>query len=187
MNRYCHHHPWEKPHSLRNIAARLPLPATSDSDIGKHFHAFPKGTFWAHYCPPSIPKSILQHFAAHTPYWSWTTKAGPNAGKSFNVPTVPTACKKGSPRATQWIISLFHSFKAHLNPQALDPNGWVLPAHVRLYQNNMLIHLRGLLGNPLSQPTPASPPRPPPPQPNPTHFYASLSELEELWHETDKI
>ncbi|KIM58275.1 hypothetical protein SCLCIDRAFT_1098160 [Scleroderma citrinum Foug A] len=45
----------------------------------------------------------------------------------------------------------------------------------------------GLLGNLLSQPTPASPPRPPPPQPNPTHFYASLSELEELRHETDKI
>lgn len=96
------------------------------------------------------------------------TKAGPNAGKSFNMLTVLTACKKGSPRAMQWIVLLFHSFKAHLNSQALDPNG-------------------GLLGNLPSQPTPASPPRPPPPQPNLTHFYASLSELEELWHETDKI
>jgi len=34
-------------------------------------------------------------------------KAGPNAGKSFNVPTVPTSCPKDSPKAVHWIVLIF--------------------------------------------------------------------------------
>ena len=33
------------------------------SDIGKHYHAFSKGTFWIRYIPPAIPQSILHSLA----------------------------------------------------------------------------------------------------------------------------
>ena len=42
----------------------------------------------------------------------------------------------------QWIVSVFHAFKSQLALQALDDKGRVLPAYVKLYQNNMLVHLR---------------------------------------------
>jgi len=41
------------------------------------------------------------------------------------------------------MVSIFHAFKAQLAPQALDQEtGRVLPAYVKLYQNNMLMHIR---------------------------------------------
>jgi len=112
------------------------------SEIGKCYHAFPRGTFRSRFTPPAVPRSVLNHVDAHPFFWSWTTKAGPNAGKSFAVPTVPTSCPKDSPKAVLWIVSIFHAFKSQLTPQALDQaTGRVLPAYVKLYQNNMLMHL----------------------------------------------
>ena len=74
---------------------------------------------------------------------TWTTRPGPRAGKSFQVPSVPTACGRDSPKAIQWIVSIFHAFKAQLAPQAISQEtGWVLPNYVKLYQNNMLMHVR---------------------------------------------
>ena len=112
------------------------------SEVGKRYHAFPKGTFKARFSPPVVPKAVLHHLSTHPPTWSWTTKAGPKAGKSFHVPTVPTSCGKDSHRAIHWIVSIFHAFKSQLALQALDDKGRVLPAYIKLYQNNMLVHLR---------------------------------------------
>lgn len=120
-------------------------------DIGKHYHIFPKGTFCVCYSPPAVPSATLRSFIAHPFTWSWATKAGPNVGKTFSVPTISIACKKDASRAIQWIVSLFHSFKSHLNPEALDPEmGQVLPAFVKLYQSNMLLHFCSQLKNPFS-------------------------------------
>ena len=56
---------------------------------------------------------------------------------------IPTACGRDSLRAIQWIVTIFHAFKAQLVPQALSlETGRVLPSYVKLYQNNMLMHLR---------------------------------------------
>jgi len=143
------------------------------SEIGKCWHAFPKGSFKARFAPPAVPRSVLHHFNAHPFFWSWTTKAGPNAGKSFAVPTVPTSCPKDSPKAIQWIVSIFHAFKAQLAPQALDPEtGRVLPSYVKIYQSNMLMHLRAQRARPKASkpppsPTPRAPTRPIAPIPSP--------------------
>ena len=113
------------------------------SQVGKCYHAFPKGTFKACFAPPAIPCHVLQHLAKSPPTWTWTTRAGPRAGKSFQVPLVPTACGRDSPKAIQWIVTIFHAFKAQLAPQAISQEtGQVLPSYVKLYQNNMLMHLR---------------------------------------------
>ena len=84
------------------------------------------------------------------------TKAGPNAGKTFSVPTIPISCGKNSPKAIQWMVSSFHAFKSQLTAQALHPKtGWVLPTYVKLYQSNMLLHLRTQQANtrPIHPPT----------------------------------
>ena len=113
------------------------------SEVGKHYHAFPKGTFKARFSPPAVPRAVVRYISSHPLTWSWTTKAGPKAGKSFKVPTVPTSCGKDSHRAIQWIVSIFHAFKSQLAPLALDADtGRVLPAYVKLYQSNMLVHFR---------------------------------------------
>jgi len=127
------------------------------SEIGKCYHAFPKGSFRACFAPPAVPRSVLHHFDAHPFRWSWTMKAGPNAGKSFAVPTVPTSCPKDSPKAVHWIVSIFHAFKSQLAPQALDPEtGRVLPSYVKLYQNNMLMHLHAQRARPRAGNSPPS-------------------------------
>ncbi|KAF9232378.1 hypothetical protein BU15DRAFT_67517 [Melanogaster broomeanus] len=81
------------------------------SDIGRRFHTFPK---------------------AHPLYWQWTTKSGPNAGKTFKVPTVPTHCPKGFPKAISWLVNTFHSFKAHLAQSALH-DGRVPKSLLQIY------------------------------------------------------
>ncbi|KAI6015524.1 hypothetical protein PISMIDRAFT_115524, partial [Pisolithus microcarpus 441] len=112
------------------------------SEMGRRYHHFPKGTFKARFSPPALPKFVMSHFASHPPIWTWSVKAGPNKDKSFQVPTVPIACDKTAPRAVQWIVAVFHSFKAHLNPIAISADtGKVHPAWLRLYQNNLHIHL----------------------------------------------
>ena len=85
---------------------------------------------------------VHKHLSTHPLVWSWSVKASPNAGKSYRVPTVPTLCGRDSPQAVQWLVSAFHTFKAQLMPKAIDTRtGQVLPAYVKVYQNNMLLHL----------------------------------------------
>ncbi|KAI6108711.1 hypothetical protein EDD16DRAFT_1738435 [Pisolithus croceorrhizus] len=116
------------------------------SEVGRQYHQFPKGTFRARFSPPALPKAVASHFAKNPPIWTWSVKAGPNVGKSFQVPTIPISCDKTAPKAIKWIVAVFHSFKAHLNPVALDTDsGRVHPAWLRLYQNNLLIHLHNQL------------------------------------------
>jgi len=90
------------------------------SEVGKCFHAFPKGKFYLRYSPPSIPLAVLRHFHAHPFTWSWMICSGPNVGKTMLVPTIPIACPKGSAKAICWVVALFHSFKAHLQSRALN-------------------------------------------------------------------
>ena len=140
------------------------------SEVGKRYHAFPKGTFKARFAPPAIPRHVLQHLAKSPPTWTWTTRAGPRAGKSFQVPSIPTACSRDSPRAIQWIVSIFHAFKAQLVPQALgQETGRVLPGYVKLYQNNMLVHVRSQQAQlrAKSKPAPSQTMRPSPGYPTP--------------------
>ena len=158
------------------------------SEVGKRYHAFPKGTFKARFAPPVIPRLVLQYLARSPPTWKWTTRAGPRAGKSFNVPSVPTACSRDSPKAIQWIVSIFHAFKAQLAPQALSQEtGQVLPDYVKLYQNNMLVHFRSQQAQSRVTPklTPSQTVRPPsgiaPPQSTQGPTIAELlSKIEEL-------
>ena len=123
------------------------------------------GTFRTRYTPPAIPKSVLDHFATHPFTWSWTTKSGPNAGKSFPVPYIPTFCRKSDNQSVRWTVDLFHSFKAHLSPQLLDAKGRVPTPLVRIYQSNMLIHFHRQASSIKQLPKPASIPPPPPPPP----------------------
>ncbi|KAI6028245.1 hypothetical protein EDC04DRAFT_2898982 [Pisolithus marmoratus] len=94
--------------------------------------------------------------------WTWMTKDGPNKGKSFQVPTIPIVCEKTAPHAVHWVVAVFHSFKTHLHPIAIDADtskvhqGWL-----RLYQNNLYVHLHSQLKAP-------SPPLPPKPSLQPT-------------------
>ncbi|KAI6016751.1 hypothetical protein EDC04DRAFT_2902912 [Pisolithus marmoratus] len=71
---------------------------------------------------------VLTYYASTSSTWTWTTKDGPNKGKSFQVPTIPITCDKSAPKAICWIVAVFHLFKAHLNPVATDSaNRRVLP------------------------------------------------------------
>ncbi|KAI6043165.1 hypothetical protein EDC04DRAFT_2600355 [Pisolithus marmoratus] len=159
------------------------------SDIGKHYHSFPKGTFKARFTPPSAPKFVLKHLVAHPLTWTWTTKDGPNKGHSFQVPTTPIHCDKTAPRAIHWIVAVFHSFKAHLNPVALDAeSGKVKPGWLRLYQNNLYVHLRGQMKG-SSGPTRANPstPKPPPTVPPQTPSVAASPPKNVLEAELSKL
>ncbi|KAI5980505.1 hypothetical protein EDC04DRAFT_2618424 [Pisolithus marmoratus] len=116
--------------------------------------------------PLIFPKFVLCHFASHLPVWTWMTKDGPNKGKSFQVPTIPIVCKKTAPHAIHWVVTVFHSFKTHLNPIAIDTDtGKVRQGWLCLYQNNLYIHLQSLLKAP---PPPATKPSPQPSQPTGT-------------------
>ena len=148
------------------------------SEVRKRFHAFPNGTFRTRFAPPAIPNTVLKYVEAHPLIWSWMTKAGPRARKSFTIPTVPTACSKGSPRAIQWIVSIFHTFKLQLAPCALDPEtSQVLPGYVKLYQNNMLVHLRSQQARSRAKPLPSTKSKAPaalPPTVSPSAEISSL-------------
>ncbi|KAI6024363.1 hypothetical protein EDC04DRAFT_2606531 [Pisolithus marmoratus] len=111
-------------------------------DVGRRYHSFPKGTFKANFTPPIFPKFVLHHFASHPPIWTWTTKDSPNKGKSFKVPTIPIICKKAAPCTIHWVVAVFHLFKTHLHPVAIDANtGKVHQGWLHLYQNNLWVHL----------------------------------------------
>ena len=128
--------------------------------------------------------------------WSWTTKAGPKAGQTFSVPTIPISCKKDDHKAIHWTVFLFHSFKTHLHPEAMNPEtGRVLPSFVRIYQNNMLLHFRSQIWLKTPQPTSKdpSPPQPPSSHPTPSHAntdnagFDACHEIAELWAEIAEL
>ncbi|KAI6020617.1 hypothetical protein EDC04DRAFT_2901652 [Pisolithus marmoratus] len=158
------------------------------SDVGKCFHSFPKGSFKARFIPPSAPQFVLKHLATHPLSWTWTTKDGPNKDHSFQVPTIPITCNKAAPRAIHWVVAVFHLFKAHLNPIAIDgETGKVKPGWLRLYQNNLYVHLQGQMKEatapkrapPTTKPSPTSPPlaHPKPMSPQGNLLESELSKL----------
>ncbi|KAI6034792.1 hypothetical protein EDC04DRAFT_2604946 [Pisolithus marmoratus] len=178
-----------------NIRMQMPLDSVPPpsphgkklSDVGKHYHSFPRGTFKARFLPPIIPKFITRHFINNPPVWTWTVKDGPNKGKSFQVPTIPVTCDKSAHKVVQWIIAVFHSFKAHLNPVAIDTDtGRVLLGWLHLYQNNLYVHLWSQLKEAhLAGSKHAGPPNPPQKQPSAPTVRPSPSDIiiEELWAE----
>ncbi|KIJ63713.1 hypothetical protein HYDPIDRAFT_29067 [Hydnomerulius pinastri MD-312] len=131
------------------------------SDIGRHFHTFLTGTFHARFGPPALPPFVLRYCTTHPLQWQWTTKTGPNAGKTFKVPTAPSHCPEGSPKAILWLVNVFHSFKAHLAPETLQ-GGKVPRSLLHLYQSNMVLHLRTQLcaHTPTNTPPALAVPRP---------------------------
>ena len=159
LNCNHHHHPWENPPPPPKHTCSSSSPCSIClSEVGKRYHAFLKGTFKAHFAPPAISHHILQYLAKSPPTWTWTTRAGPRAGKLFQVPSVPTACSRDSPKVIQWIVTIFHAFKAQLAPQAISQEtGRVLPGYVKLYQNNMLVHLRSQQAQLRARSKPTSP------------------------------
>ncbi|KAI5984023.1 hypothetical protein EDC04DRAFT_2615900 [Pisolithus marmoratus] len=154
------------------------MPLATTPPLGPPTHL--TGSFKARFIPPSAPRFVLKHLAAHPPTWTWTTKGGPNKDRSFQVPTIPITCDKAVPRAIHWVVAVFHSFKAHLNPIAIDgESGKVKSGWLRLYQNNLYVHLRGQMkettapkrAHPTTpKPSPTTPPsahpKPAPPQGN---------------------
>ncbi|KAI6118893.1 hypothetical protein EDD16DRAFT_1707111 [Pisolithus croceorrhizus] len=121
----------------------MPLePVPPSYPVGKVPHPSTNGTFRARFSPPALPKAVASYLTKNPPIWTWSIRAGPNEGKSFQVPTIPIACDKTAPRAVKWIVAVFHSFKAHLSPTAIDAEtGRVHSAWLWLYQNNLLIHI----------------------------------------------
>ncbi|KAF9236154.1 hypothetical protein BU15DRAFT_64251 [Melanogaster broomeanus] len=143
------------------------------SDIGQCFHTFLKDTFHARFSPPALPSHVRRYCATHPLYWLWTTKSGSNAGKTFRVPTIPTHCPKGSPKAVSWMVNVFHSFKAHLRPSVLIDGNVPTPI-LHTYQSNMKSN-NVLLQQDAPTPTQIlettilrSPSHPSPPTPTPT-------------------
>ncbi|KAF9231242.1 hypothetical protein BU15DRAFT_68494 [Melanogaster broomeanus] len=111
------------------------------SEIGKNFHIFPTGTFKSRYTPPALPTFVIEYYIQRPFTWDWSIRSGPNQGKTFLVPTIPTACTKNANQATKWTVDLFYSFKAQIAPQLLR-NGKI-PSHlIRLYQSNMVLHFK---------------------------------------------
>ncbi|KAI5991832.1 hypothetical protein EDD15DRAFT_2368584 [Pisolithus albus] len=124
--------------------------------------------------PRARSKPATRHRSSQI--WTWVTKDGPNKGKSFQVPTTPVACAKNAPRAVRWMVAVFHSFKAHLNPVAIDANsGRVHQGWLRLYQSNMYLHLQTQI-KALQSRRPPIPPQPPKPC-SPPSAGDPLSEL----------
>lgn len=142
------------------------------SDVGKRYHSFPQRTFRALFSSPVTPKFVLEYFAKLPPVRTWTTKDGPNKGNSFPVQTTPIICEKNAPKVVHLMVAVFHSFKTHLKPIAIDAEtGRVHPGWLRLYRSNMYVHLRSQLK--ASLPKRAQPP--PKPSPPPTRDYAATA------------
>ncbi|KAI6017832.1 hypothetical protein EDC04DRAFT_2902452 [Pisolithus marmoratus] len=109
------------------------------------------------------------------------TKDSPNKGKSFQVPTIPIICKKTAPCTVHWVVTVFHSFKTHLHPVAIDTDtGKVCQGWLRLYQNNLYVHLHSQLKAP-------PPPLPPKPSPQPTCTPKTMSPMVPSTTTTDPV
>ena len=109
------------------------------SQIGCQFHYVPKTFVDMVFFPPAIPAWVLRHIKAHPLTWMWKL----HAGTVLMVPMVPIHYPSNAHKAVRWIVSIFHLFKSSLHSSSLTPDGRVLPPLVRIYQNNMLIHIAG--------------------------------------------
>ena len=95
----------------------------------------------------------------------------------------------------QWIVSIFHAFKAQLAPQAISQEtGRVLPDYVKLYQNNMLMHFHSQQAQSRATPKPTpsqtnrpSPGQPPSQSPQGLTIAELLSKIEELRLDFEKF
>ena len=127
--------------------------------------------------PPSVPTWVLCHVKANPPTWTWMLRAGPRAGTTLTVLTVPIHCSGDSHKAVRWLVSIFHLFKASLNSRAaLLADGRVIPELVCVYQNNMLLHVAAQMrlfnrlhpsDKPATEDAPPPPARAPPVGPMP--------------------
>ena len=138
------------------------------SQIGRRYHYVPRRLSNTVFLPPAIPTWVLRHLKAHPPTWTWTIRAGPRAGTTLTVPTVPIHCSGDSHRAVKWIVSVFHSFKNSLHCSSETDSGTdgkLRPQLVRIYQNNMLMHIRAQMGVLERSSPPPKPARPPPSPP----------------------
>ncbi|KAG6373281.1 hypothetical protein JVT61DRAFT_6400 [Boletus reticuloceps] len=117
--------------------------------------------FTACFTSPAFPRHVLRHFATHPPTWSWTRKDGPDKDQTSQAPTFPISCGKDDPKAVHWVCHIFHSFRAHLSESSFEADsGRVKKGILLIYQNNMLVHLRGQLERPAPPPLQNSPPKP---------------------------
>ena len=165
--------PPPKDHCICKYATRMcDIPI---SQIGHRFHYVSRRFIDTVFFPPSIPAWVLRHLKAHPPKWTWTIRAGPRAGMTLTVPTIPIHCSSDSHKAIKWIVSVFHLFKSFLNREetAINREGRrILPQLVRIYQNNMLLHvaaqMRILERTPPTKATKDAPPPPSGPSPSKT-------------------
>lgn len=82
---------------------------------------FLRGTFRAKFIPPAVPRYVSYATLLPTPSNDHgRPKPAQTQAKPSQFLTVPIQCPKDSPKATLWVVSSFHSFKAQLNPQAFD-------------------------------------------------------------------
>jgi hypothetical protein len=156
LNRYHHHPPVGKtcpPPQNTGVWPRSPAKfvsltlgrCTTPSQLAHLRPATPLPSF------QSLSWTILPP----TPFnWSWTTKSGPNQGKLFCIPCIPTSYQKSNHRVVRWTVDLCHSFKAHLSPRVLK-DGRVPTPLVHIYQSNMLIHFRHQLTTTRAPPQPS--------------------------------
>lgn len=168
------------------------------SQIGRCFHFVPRTFIDTVFFPPAVPAWVLRYVKAHPPTWTWTLRAGPRAGTTLTVPTVPIHCASSDHKAVKWLVSTFHLFKGSLKRSALTADGKVASPLVRVFQNNMLLHISAQMRlhnrNPPSKPEPKAPsthPAPraektascPPPKQHPTcsaEIAALRAEVEAL-------
>ena len=167
------------------------------SQIGRQFHYIPKAFLDTVFFPPAVPAWVLRYLKAHPPTWTWKLRAGPRAGTVLTVPTVPIHCPSDAHRAIKWLVSTFHSFKGSLRKEtALSAEGKVHPPLVRVYQNNMLLHISAqswLLDRaqppkpaPKDAPQPRQPPTRTAPAP-PTQHASCSAKITALWAEIEAL
>ena len=183
------------------------------SQIRKRFHFIPRAFVDTVFFPPAIPAWVLRHIKAHPPTWTWTLRAGPRAGTTLTVPTVPIHCASDAHRAVRWLVSVFHTFKGSLRAESsiTIADGKVISPLVCIYQNNMLLHIDAQMGlydrlhppkdhqdettRPQSQPQPAPRARPshtrttntPAPQPPPQKHTSCSAEIAALRTEIEVL
>ena len=157
------------------------------SQIGRRFHYVPRRFIDTVFFPPSIPAWVLRYLKAHPPKWTWTIRAGPRAGTTLTVPTVPIHCSSDAHKAIKWIVSVYHSFKTSLvrEETAIDRKGRILPQLIRIYQNNMLMHIAAQMRilertpppakSAKGAPSPPSGPSPPKTTPPPSKEHTTCS------------
>ena len=206
LNLYHHHPLWKSlsPPSkcqcnCREATRCCDIPI---SQIGKWFHFIPKTFVDTVFFPLAIPAWVLRHIKAHPPTWTWMLRAGPRAGTTLTVPTVPIHFTSDVHRAIRWLVSIFHTFKGSLRAEnsIMIADGKVISPLVCIYQNNMLLHIDAQMRlfdrlhppkdhrEELTQPQPSPRARPshsrtagtPAPQPPPSKHTSCTAEIAAL-------